>query len=228
VERRTLAEAIREQIQRQIIDGALSPGARLPSERELCEEFDVARTSVREAIQGLISTGLVERRGNRAFVAEELPSFQSDALREQEVRVRELFEVRRLIELPMIELAACRANDVERTEIAEMAEQFTADISLAEFRGLDRRFHSVLARASHNALLAEVHGKVLAALFDSDEWSAMLHDAPAEAIRQIIESSGREHREIAKRLTDGDAVGSLEAMAIHLDTVEARLVSEFS
>lgn len=228
VERRTLAEAIRDEIQRQITEGALPPGARLPSERELCEEFDVARTSVREAVQGLISLGLVERRGNRSYVAEELRSFASEALCKHAVRVHELFEVRRLIELPMTELAAARADDAERTEILALSDQFQDDVSLTEFRQLDRKFHWMLARASHNGLLAEVYGKVLDALFESEEWSLMLHEAPADAIRRIIESSGREHREIARRLMDGDPVGSLESIANHLDTVERRIVSQLS
>ena len=151
VERRTLAEVIREQIQRQILDGALPAGARLPSERELCDEFNVARTSVREAIQGLITVGLVERHGNRAYVAEELPSVGSTFFNDRRGRVKELFEVRRVIELPMIELAACRATPEEREEIKSLAGDFHADLPLEEFRRLDRAFHWALARASHNA-----------------------------------------------------------------------------
>ena len=78
VARRTLAEEIREQIQQQILEGVLPAGTRLPSERQLCEEFGVARTSVREAIQGLISIGLLERRGNRVHVLEELPTVRAE------------------------------------------------------------------------------------------------------------------------------------------------------
>jgi DNA-binding FadR family transcriptional regulator len=125
----------------------------------------------------------------------------------------------------MTELAACRATDEERAEIAALAAQFLPDMELVEFRRLDRAFHSVLARASHNPLLAEVYAKVLVALFESDEWSTMLASAPRDAIHEIIKSSSREHREIAARIANGDPVASLEAMADHLDTVEARIVS---
>ena len=226
VERRTLAEAIREQIQRQILDGALPAGARLPSERELCDEFNVARTSVREAIQGLITVGLVERHGNRAYVAEELPSVGSDFFNDSRGRVKELFEVRRLIELPMIELAACRATQEERDEIRSLAEEFHPEMQLEEFRRLDRAFPWALARASHNGLLAEVYTKVLVALFESEEWSTMLGQASSDVMQPIIKSSGSEHRRIAAHVMEGDAVASLESMAEHLDTVEKRLVSQ--
>src|SRR5690606_34519375 len=117
-------------LQRSIEDGTFPPGTRLASERELCEEFGVARTSVREAIQGLLSLGLVERRGNRTFVVEEVPDFRFDG---RKVRVKELFEVRRLIELPMVELASCRATPEERAEIVEIAGSFTPTLSLEEF-----------------------------------------------------------------------------------------------
>ncbi|MGQ0802317.1 MAG: FadR/GntR family transcriptional regulator [Actinomycetota bacterium] len=226
VERRTLAEEIRRQIEQQILDGILAAGTRLPSERQLCEEFGVARTSVREAIQGLISVGLLERRGNRVHVTEELPSVRAETDGRAN-QVHDLFEVRRVIELPMTELAACRATPEERQELVDLADQFTSDLPIEKFRALDRAFHWTLARASHNALLAEVYGKVLAALFDSEEWESMLaSERNAEAVRRIIESSGQEHRQIAAAIARGEAVGALEAVAGHLDTVETRIVSQ--
>ncbi|TMK63448.1 MAG: FadR family transcriptional regulator [Actinobacteria bacterium] len=212
IARRTLAETIREQIQQEILDGALPGGARLPSERQLCEDFKVARTSVREAIQGLISLGLVVRRGNRAYVAEELPAFGVEALDARTKHVRELFEVRRV---------------TERAEISNIAEQFDPALPIAEFRELDRSFHWTLARASHNSLLAEVYGKVLAALFESEEWSAMLNDAKySRAVKGIIKVAGSEHREIAGAIARGDAVGALAGIERHLETVETRIVSQ--
>lgn len=71
--RETLSGRIREQLYERISTGELHPGARIPSERALSEQFRVARTSVREAIQGLVSLGVIERRGNRSYVAEQLP-----------------------------------------------------------------------------------------------------------------------------------------------------------
>jgi GntR family transcriptional repressor for pyruvate dehydrogenase complex len=226
VERRTLAEEIRRQIQQQILEGILPAGTRLPSERQLCEEFGVARTSVREAVQGLISIGLLERRGNRVHVLEELPNVRAETDGHQ-TQVRELFEVRRLIELPMTELAACRATPEERQELVELAQRFSEELPVDEFRALDRAFHWAVARASHNALLAEVYGKVLAALFESEKWESMLTDERnLGAVRGIIERSCQQHRQIADAIATGEAVGALEAVAGHLETVETRIVSQ--
>ena len=67
---------------------------------------------------------------------------------------------------------------------------------------------------------------MLVALFESDEWSTMLGQASPGVMQGIIESSGSEHRKIAAQVLEGDAVGSLESMSEHLDTVEQRLVSQ--
>ena len=78
------------------------------------------------------------------------------------------------MELPIIRFAADRADDDARAEIADVAQRFRAGIGLAEFRRLDRRFHATIARACGNPLLVEVYSKVLARLFESDEFDRLL------------------------------------------------------
>ena len=73
IARETVSTKIRAQLLRRITTGELAPGAQIPSERDLAEQFQVARTSVREAMQGLVSLGVIDRRGNRSYVAEHLP-----------------------------------------------------------------------------------------------------------------------------------------------------------
>src|SRR5690606_20681171 len=108
--RETTSAQIRDQLLQRIPAGTLAPDARLPSERDLSEQFGVARTSVREAIQGLLSIGVIERRGNRSFIVEHLPDVNFNELDNRREFVRQLFETRRLLEVPIIELAAERAG----------------------------------------------------------------------------------------------------------------------
>ena len=117
VERRTVSAEIRERLIEAIQAGHFPPGAPLPAERVLCEEFGVARTSVREAIQGLITAGYLERRGNRSVVMERLPDVHFDG-DDRKALVSQLFEVRQVIEPAIAELATARASDDERAEIA--------------------------------------------------------------------------------------------------------------
>ena len=137
-----------------------------------------------------------------------------------ETFVRQLFETRRALELPIIELAAERADSDERSEIEALAKQFRKGMELAEFRRLDRRFHAAIARASGNQLLVEMYGKVLARLFDSAEFDELLGaprnrrevvrivDEPQVQVLPVVHQwvTGRRNatREAARTLDDFD------------------------
>jgi GntR family transcriptional repressor for pyruvate dehydrogenase complex len=225
VERRTVADEVRERLLASITSGALQPGDPIPSERALCDEFGVARTSLREAIQGLATLGLLERRGNRTHVVERLPEVkvEGDARKE---RVRQLFETRRVIEVPIAELAAARADDAERIELDRIAGRFNDALAIEDFRPLDRQFHAAIASACGNPLLAELHGKVLAALFESPSFDSLLRDVRNRAeVKRIIGESSRAHAAIAAAIANGDIDGAGEAVRNHLDEVEARMIA---
>lgn len=225
VTRETLSAQIRDQLLDRIVNGALEPGDRVPSERDLSVQFQVARTSVREAMQGLLSMGVIERRGNRSFVVEHLPDVSFDQHSDRREFIRQLFETRRLLEVPIIELAAERASSGERDEIRALAERFSADISLQEFRELDRSFHSAIARACSNPLLVEVYSKVLGRLFHSEEISSLLSDEVNRAeVGNIIEVAAEQHRALAAAVASGDVEAASRAGTEHLEAIERRMI----
>jgi DNA-binding transcriptional regulator YhcF (GntR family) len=133
ISRQTVSAQIREQLLRRMTTGELAPGARVPSERELSEQFEVARTSVREAIQGLLSLGYIERRGNRSWVAERLPEVTVRGADDEKGFVRQLFETRRLLELPIFSLAAERSDDDDHAA-GLRCRRFDEPLTLEEFR----------------------------------------------------------------------------------------------
>jgi GntR family transcriptional regulator, transcriptional repressor for pyruvate dehydrogenase complex len=232
VTRQTVAEQVRARLAERIASGELAPGQPVPAERALSEQFGVARTSVREALQGLASKGLVERRGNRMYVAELLPevAFASADEAEADGRkqfVAQLFETRRVLELPIFELASCRASTDERDAIRRAAQEFWVGMPLDEFRALDRRFHTLIANACGNPLLVEMYGKVLDALFRSSEFESLLfHEANRERVDALIERSIADHAAIAKAIFDGTAVDTVAAAEQHLTNVEHRMVDD--
>jgi GntR family transcriptional repressor for pyruvate dehydrogenase complex len=222
--RRTLPDEIRARLIESIEAGRLRPGQVLPAERTLCAEFNVARTSVREAIQSLVSLGYLERRGNSSYVVERLPEVVVP-VDGRKTKVRDLFETRRVIEVPMAELAACRATAAARDEIRSIAGQFSSNMSLDQFRGLDRDVHSAFARASGNELLSEVYGKVLDALFSSNAFSELLYASTnRDEVAVIVERSVRQHQAIAEAIGAGDPVGVVSALEDHLDDVGQRMI----
>ena len=224
VERRTVADEIRERITDSIRSGELQAGQRLPAERQLCEQFQVARTSVREAIQGLVSVGYLERRGNRPYVAERLPEVDlNDDGRKR--TVRELFETRRVIELQLAELACERATPAQRDRISEIADGFRSDLPLDDFRRQDQAFHSAIAEACGNSLLTELYNKVLHSLFESEAFASLLFARPNRAeVSALIASAGRQHQAIAAAVRAGDPVAVVAAAEEHLSDVEHRML----
>ncbi|HEX7095801.1 MAG TPA: FadR/GntR family transcriptional regulator [Acidimicrobiales bacterium] len=224
LDRRTLPIEIRDRLIGSIESGELKPGQMLPAERTLCAEFNVARTSVREAIQSLVSLGYLERRGNRAYVVERLPGVVV-SLDKRKDAVRELFETRRVIEVPIAELATCRASDELRDEIASIAERFQPGMDLDEFRRLDREFHWAIARGCGNPFLAELYGKVLDALFSAEAFSELLYATDnRDEVRIIVDNAAGHHHAIADAIRRGDPVTVVATVEDHLGDVERRML----
>ena len=229
IERQTVSEGIRDALLESIRSGALLPGSRLPSERSLCEEFGVARTSVREAIQGLASIGVITRRANRPYVAEHLPGTTLGDLSAHADRKRhleELVEVRRVVEVPIARLTAARADADERREIRSIARRLSPEMSLADFRRTARAFHVAVARACGNETLAELYGKVLDAQFNSSALDSLLDSSSnLWLVKQVIFDSAKTYNEMADAIFEADADRAIAAVERHLSQVEQQLIA---
>lgn len=224
--RETLSAQIRDRLLERITSGDLEPGARVPSERALSEQFQVARTSVREAMQGLLSIGVIERRGNRSYVAEQLPDVTIAVRDDRKAFVQQLFETRRALELPIIELAAMRATPAERDEITALAAEFREGMDIDRFRVLDREFHSAIARACGNELLLELYGKVMAHLFRSEDIESLLLDTGNRAeVDEIVARATENHAAIAAAITACDARSAVAEGTRHLGAVEQGMIN---
>lgn len=223
LERTTVSERVRDDIHNRIASGELQPGTQLAAERLLAEQFGVARTSVREAIQGLVALGLIERRGNRSFVVEQVPGSELPASDGGKKSLRSLLEARRVLELSLFELAASRATSRERQETFDLARRPTPT-DLDEFNLLDRQFHASIAGACANPILIEVYGRVLDTLVQADVSARLILGLtddrdPAETITR----AAGEHRVIAEAFVARDVSAMLDAVEKHLGHVRGRM-----
>ncbi len=227
ISRETVSSQIRAQLLKRITTGELAPGSPMPSERELSDRFKVARTSVREALQGLLSMGVVERRGNRSYVAEHLPTVNVQSGVNRKSFVAELFETRRVLEVPIFEMAAERIDDASRSHIATLAKSFDEPLEIEEFRRLDREFHTTIAQHCGNPLLIELYSKVLDQLFRSREFDELLGaERNQREVKQIIANASAAHRAIADAfVASNPATVRIETKA-HLDQVEHSMVAD--
>jgi len=184
-------EAVTEAILDLVRRGELKPGMRLPSEPQLAEMSGISRTSVREAVRGLQSIGILEiRRGQGTFVSDISASSVIDAqmvmLLESRRALLDLTEVRKGIEPLIARLAAERAeeSDVSALRLA-LSEMVASDDDRVRWRDAHLEFHSSLAGATQNVILMKVWGLIVLFLRDSPLVTTS-HPANDGAIHQAI------------------------------------------
>jgi GntR family transcriptional repressor for pyruvate dehydrogenase complex len=155
------ADAVVEQIEALILNGALRPGDRLPPERDLAEQVDVSRPILRDALKTLTGRGLIaSRQGGGTYVADLVGSVFSEPLVELIARhpaaIEDYLDFRSDIEGLAAAKAAERATQADialLSRIVEaMATAFEAQDHEAEAR-LDVEFHQAIGDAAHNMIL---------------------------------------------------------------------------
>ncbi len=213
-----LADQVAAQVEKHIVEGRLVPGTKLPTEVELCEQFNVSRTVVREAVQQLATKGLVEtRRGrgagttvrpfNRDLIVSSLSRFLSR--QDGSFALRNLHQVRFILELATARLAALHATEADLADLRRIVDDMDTLADDPEaFAAQDADFHRALARATRNPLM----GVLLDSMRDLLQ-EYILATLPLVNIRR---DSIPYHRTILERVTARDAVGAREAMSRHL------------
>ncbi|SMF98454.1 GntR family transcriptional regulator [Burkholderia singularis] len=200
-------ESIAERVRTAILEHRLAPGAKL-TEAQLCEVFGVKRGTIRQALALLATDRLVDLEPNRgAFVAS--PTLQD---------VHEVFEMRRIIELAVMERLASGPGAKRLKGVAAMIDQERDAFERRDFPAwvrLSGEFHTALAALTGNTVLADcLNGLV----------------ARSTLMSALYESHGRspcsfdDHTQILAALEAGDAKRATELMARHLQHVELKML----
>jgi GntR family transcriptional repressor for pyruvate dehydrogenase complex len=157
--RTTLTEAAFEQLIEYVVKGTWKAGDRLPPERELCQQFGIARTSLREALKAMELVGMLDSRvGDGTFVCPRSEFLSRPLLwaftgTDHEELV-EIMEARALVEEKLAGLAAERASPEEVARIGETIRQMRDAIaSGTSILEADMAFHLAVAEAAHNEVL---------------------------------------------------------------------------
>ena len=223
---RALSEKIIAQISDALVSGELKPGDRLPPERELAEQFGVSRTVIRDAVKTLAGRGILHvKHGAGIFVttSEENAIGRlgalSDILPLQGVRLRDLFEIRKVLEAEGAEWAARRRNDYHLKRlrgILEDAHRNSENLEVLSER--DAQFHVAIAEASQNLVLVRV--------------MLILLDLLAQSRRESLSIPGRaklslkDHERIVEEIEAQRHEGARETMLEHLTSVESAVLAE--
>lgn len=224
VRRKPLPDEVAGVLEREIVEGRIERGARLPTEAELAKEFGVSRNVVREAVARLKQDGLIEsRQGLGAFVSAHPVSLSYRIGTENlsaEDDLRHVFELRAEVETGAAALAAQRRTEAQLTAIREALEDMGRAIS-NEGDGVaaDAAFHRAIAEASNNPyyrdlmifLAVGVAQSIAAARENSalfDEWTP---------------TAQREHERICEAIADRDPAAARLAVRSHLTRAARRL-----
>ena len=175
-----------------IVTGRYRVGSSLPPEPMLCEELGVSRTVVREAVKSLIAKGLLvtgPKVGTRVLNEEQWNWFDPDVVAWQSRAglsrgfLRDLQELRRLVEPAAVRLAAERATaqDIAEIETAYAGMKLSIEEG-GDYVSSDLRFHQGLLRACHNRMVAQMSKALGALLRTSFEISTAKPDGPAQSL----------------------------------------------
>jgi GntR family transcriptional repressor for pyruvate dehydrogenase complex len=213
-----LYEQIVEQIEERILSGELRDGDRLPTERELTEQFEVSRTAVREAINALVQRGLVEAHpGRGTFVR----YGTSQAVRHslglmmrigQAGKLANLVEIREILEPEIAALAASRATEQHIATMQEAVEAMDAALDDADaFIKADDRFHLALAEGTQNPLILTLIDPIVGLLHEQRKRISFMSSG--------LERGQYHHKRILEAIVRHDPEAAREAMRAHLRQV---------
>jgi GntR family transcriptional repressor for pyruvate dehydrogenase complex len=221
VQRTRVYHEIVAQIKDLITTGRIKPGDRLPPERELAELFKASRNSVRDAIRVLQQTGLIEsRQGDGTYIrtvtADELTAPLALCLLQSRTQMRELWEVRRVLEPALAQAAAARITEEELAELESILEVQREKVE-AGLLALeeDTAFHYGIAQAARNGVMLRVMDTLVDLLHQSRERSLQQHERP------VYSHAG--HVRILAALRRRDPGGASAHMLQHLREIEERV-----
>lgn len=220
-----LSDRVVESVRSEIVSRRLMPGTQLPSERELVEQFGVSRTVIREAVGALAGMGLVEARsGSGLQVAAVDESTVAKSLswyiRGGGIEYPKVHEIRSVVEVEMVGLAAERRTDDHMTTLVAAHEHFEHELSVGVDSAAiaDVEFHEAIARATGNELFSVLLGSIADALVEIRK-DLLSGGSGQDTLARGQESLGH-HGAILAAIGDRDADGARLAMRTHLVSVE--------
>jgi GntR family transcriptional repressor for pyruvate dehydrogenase complex len=215
VSRSTLSEQVAKRLAARIIAGDWNPGAKLPSEAELCKAFNVGRSSMREALTSLAFIGLIRvLAGGGSYVADRPSAYfttpwLNTGILTNEKLLGEFVEARMILST---ELAGLCAERVTQEELDEMEFVFgrmkNALHEASEFSKLDLSFYLLMGKAAKNEVLNNILAGLREQTAELISKSLLLEDDLEIALSGIAK--------ILKAFRQHSSTKAREAMRSHL------------
>ncbi|MFD1851857.1 FadR/GntR family transcriptional regulator [Oceanobacillus bengalensis] len=216
------------QIYTQILDeierGSFKIGDKLPTERELCEQFGVSRAPVRQALSALELNGYIfSRQGEGVYVQNNKLQVENNeaAILLDSVAPEDIVEARMRIEPLIVQYAAERAtkDDVESLQriIKKMEEETKAGVYVPE---TDEELHNRIAQSTHNDLFISIMLAISNAMKQQEMWK-FLRDRTVTR-PDYREINFKEHKLLIEAIVDHDETKAVELMTNHMNNLYER------
>ncbi len=216
IKRSAICDVVANQLQKQITSGKLKQGDKLPSEPELMQQFGVGRSSIREAIRILATSGLLRvQQGLGTFVAMENGTPMPWYKRLENSNANDLNEVRQLLELKIAEKAAMNRT---QKDIAILTKLLKKRLEAAEKNlpdeciDFDIQFHVAIADAAKNEILADLYKNIAMQIkksfrqaYTNTEMFMLKHNLHQDLLQSIIDKNPQKAWECVAKITDQTA-----------------------
>ncbi len=210
--KKLLGSQVEDELMNFILEEPLEVGQKIPNEFELAEKFGVGRSTIREAVKGLVSRGILEvRRGSGTYVVS-TSSLEDDPLglsrfRDKYKLALELLEVRLMLEPKIASLAAEYAGKEEGMQLKLLCDEVERLYTEGKNHTLkDIEFHTFIARCSRNRVVETLIPVINTAVMT---FADLTH-------RTLQKETIETHRAITDAILTGDSVGAECAMIMHL------------
>ncbi|RJR38326.1 MAG: GntR family transcriptional regulator [Desulfobacteraceae bacterium] len=200
-----------EDIRRQIVEEKLAPGQWLV-ERELCENYSMSRTPIREILWKLTADGFLEQEANRGFVVRRLGLEQ----------ILEIFQAREAIEGMAARLACRRGGEDFHSRLLEIRKA----LSKANVDS-DPKLGVAIGRELHRAIMDASHNSIMAHLYERLENLTLLTANITKRSPAIERASANAHLKIIDAMIQQDEEKGEQLMREHLRETCLHVVEQF-
>jgi DNA-binding GntR family transcriptional regulator len=206
----TLSDEVFEALVKDILSGAVEPGARL-DEPSICRKFGVSRTPIREALRRLSGTGLVDVTPRKGVTVARIDVEQ----------LNDMFEALAEFEALCARLSAVRMTTLEKRRLEVLNDNRRKKIADGDkdFVGLNNEFHECIYHGAHNASMASVARSFRQRL------------APFRALQFVpgqTEYSFHEHDGIVAAISNSDVEGAYRLMRDHVTGTGLQVIEHFA
>jgi GntR family transcriptional regulator, transcriptional repressor for pyruvate dehydrogenase complex len=233
---RRATDIIENRISHMIIGGTIKPGDKLPTEKELSEQFDVSIVTVREALRGLEVAGLIEKKrgkGGGIYATEinndSIKTALHNFLSRTKFTAKHLAQVRFSVEPNIVRIVAKQITpdelltlDNNLTYCEKKLEQVTESIQLQDYHAIGTKnleFHRIITEDTHNPVFALITDYIL-------DFIPNLKKSYFTPDIKFCKQIANDHREIFNSLKAGNAKEAANKMLLHLKYLETYQMDE--